>query len=329
VGCLQKLANALMALLLLAALALGGVYYFALPQLDSKLADAVRREFLLPPSSTVIIERGSLLDTLQGQVHRFHVTSSEAKIADTTVEDLDFEAKGIRFDLTQLLVTGKAELKDVDYGELKGKVSEEALKQRWAAELSKRGLDKVDIKLDSDRVKLSGVAGLLGMDTKVAAEGELVADGSERVKFKTTELDLGKFNLEVKQLNLVFDSLTPVIDLGQFKVAVLIDKLRTDKGYLIIQARSRGLGERESESAAAREDEKARIAHEKEELQKQLDDLNRREKDVAAADAAAQARQTEADKNTPDKGEGDKGDGGQGDSGKPDSDGKAGGDGKQ
>jgi hypothetical protein len=248
----------------------------------------------------VIIERGSLMDTLEGQVHRFHVTSAEAKVEGVAVEDLDFEAKGIRFDLAQLLLTSKAELKDVDYGELKVKVSEEALKQRWAAELAKRGLTKVDIKLDNDRVKLSGVAGLgiLG-DTRVSATGELIAEGSERVKFKTTELDLGKFNLEVKQLGLIFDSLTPVLDLGQFKVAVLIDQLHTSKGYLIIQARSRGLNERLSENGAAREDEKARIAHEKEELQKQLADLEKREKDANDAEAKAQQQQVQVEKGQP------------------------------
>jgi len=87
VGCLQKLANLLLSLVVLAAIALAGVYFFVLPQVDEKLADAVRREFILPPSSTVIIDRGSLLDTLEGQVHRFHVTSDE--LFGLCVEPLD------------------------------------------------------------------------------------------------------------------------------------------------------------------------------------------------------------------------------------------------
>lgn len=279
-GCLQKLINLVVGLLALAALALAAVYYLALPQLDTKLADAVRREFMLPPSSTVIIERGSLADTFEGQLRRFHVTSAEAKVDDTTVEDLDFEAKGIRFDLAQTLATGKANLTDVDYGELRCKVSEATIEQRWAAELERRGLSKVNVELDNDRVRLTGIAKVMGFETKVAAKGQLVADGSDKIKFKSTEIDFGKFNLEVKQFGIAFDSLTPVIDVGQFKLTILIDKLKAEKGYLEIEARSRGLKEHLSESDQAVQDEKERLAHEKEELEKQMQDIEERQKQV-------------------------------------------------
>jgi hypothetical protein len=293
VGCLQKLINLVVALLVLVALAGAGMYYFLLPELDTKLADAVRREFILPPSSSVIIDRGSLADTLEGQVRRFRVTSAEAKIDGVAVEDLKFEAKGIRFDLPQTLATGNAELMDVDYGELECRISEAAIEERWAAELEKRGLKKVEVELKDDRVKLSGVIDVMGFETRASARGQLVADGTERVKFKSTEIDLGKLNLEVKKFGVAFDSLTPVIDVGQFKLAVLIDQLKAEKGYLVIRARSRGLAERLAEGEQEREDERRRLDHEEETLRKQLEDIQKAKSEVDKADSKAQEKADE------------------------------------
>jgi hypothetical protein len=283
-GCLQKLANAILTLVVLAALLAAAAWYFLLPQLDVKLADAVRREFMLPPSSTVIIERGSLADTLEGQLRRFHVSSPEAKIADTPVEDLEFEAKGIRFDLAQTFATGKADLQDVDYGEMTVKVSQSAIQQRWAGELEKRGVRKPEVELDNDKVKLSGLVDLKLAKLRVAATGRLIADGTERIKFEATELDMGGANVEIKQLRSAITSLTPVIDVGQFKLSILVDEVKTEDGYLFIRARSRGLKERLDESGQAVEDEQTRLEHEEEVLRQQLADIEARKKAAAEAE---------------------------------------------
>jgi hypothetical protein len=65
-GCLKRLVNCALLAVVLAGLALGVAYLYLLPRLDVLLADAVRREFMLPPSSEVVITRGTLLDTLEG-----------------------------------------------------------------------------------------------------------------------------------------------------------------------------------------------------------------------------------------------------------------------
>src|SRR5690606_12828061 len=102
-------------------------------------------EFMLPPSSTVLIGRGSLLDTLEGEVDSFYVDSAEAKLDGMVVSDLQFRGSGISFDLAQVLVSGNAGLREVKSGELELKVSEQALRERWGRELEQRGMRDVDI----------------------------------------------------------------------------------------------------------------------------------------------------------------------------------------
>jgi len=296
-GCFSRIISTLFALVVVVAVLLAATYYFLMPRLDTMLEDAVRREFILPPSSTVLIKRGSLFDTLEGQVRSFYVNSDEAKIDDVLVNDLRLTAKGIAFDLGKTILTGTAELKDMAFGELSLKISEASIEQRWAAELERKGLSKVDVTLKNNRVGISGLVDLKVTQLRVGAKGELVVDGTDKIKFKPTELDLGGANIEVGGIRAAVNSLTPVVDLGQFKMTILVDKLEAKDGYLLVSARSSDLNERMNESAEARSDEKARLAHEREVLEKQLADVKKQQEE---ADKAGQQQQGQ-DKGQPGK----------------------------
>ena len=69
-----------------------------------------------------------------------------------------------------------------------------------------------------------------------------------------------------------------MIDLGQFKVVILVDKLQAQKGYLLVKARSSSLEEQLAKGAEAKDNERKRIAHEKQVLEEQLRQLNDEEK---------------------------------------------------
>jgi hypothetical protein len=279
-GCFNRLINVLFALLVIIVLAGAAAYYFLLPRLDTLIADAVRREFILPPTATVIIQRGSLFDTLEGQVRRFHVESSEAKIEGVVVNDLKFDAKGIRFDLLKTIGRGQAELQDVAYGELELKISEASIEERWAAELKRKGLSKVEVQLQNDRVNVSGLLDIKLAQLRVGATGKLAVDGNDTIKFKPTEIDLGGANFQVAGIKAAITGLTPVIDLGQFKVVILVDQLQAQKGYLLVKARSSSLEEHLAKGAEAKANERKRIAHEKQVLEEQLRQLNDEEQKI-------------------------------------------------
>jgi len=237
-GCLKRLLNCLLLVILVVALALGAGYFYLLPRLDAMLADAVRREFMLPPSSTVTITRGTLLDTLEGEVERFYVSSPEAKISDLPVEDVEFYAGGIRFDLPRTLLSGQADLQSVAQGNLAFKVSAAALQDRWVTELAKRGLSKTEVTLEDDKIEVNCVLDLKLTEVRIGATGELYVDGTDRIKFRTTDLQVGSSSIGIDQLKAVFSTLTPVIDLGQFKMSVAIDQVQMRDGYLHVVAHS-------------------------------------------------------------------------------------------
>jgi hypothetical protein len=176
-------------------------------------------------------------------VQRFYVESDEAKISDLVVEDLEFLAEGIRFDLLRTFLSGRAELSEVTHGQLSLKVSEQALEDRWGGELG-RSLSKVEVDLSDKGVAVSGVMDLMLTEMRVGARGEFIVDGTDRVRFKVNELELGGASIGVEQLKAVFTALTPVIDLGQFKLQVVLDEAYTSAGYLFIEARSRSLEEK-------------------------------------------------------------------------------------
>ncbi|MBN2081417.1 LmeA family phospholipid-binding protein [bacterium] len=249
-GCIKRLANCSLALVLLIAVAGVAAYYYLLPRLDGLLEDAVRREFMLPPSSTVGITRGTLLDTCEGEVDKFYVKSAEARISGLNVEDVEFHATGIKFDLPQTLVSGQAELTSVDYGELSFKVSEKALKERWGEELQKKGLQDVEVTLADDLVTITGNINLLVTAVRVGAAGRLEVDGSDRIRFIATDLELGGATIGIEELKAVFSTLTPVLDLGQFKMSVAIEDVRMHEGYIFVEAHSMSLDEKAALAAA-------------------------------------------------------------------------------
>jgi len=241
-GCLKGIANFILGLVLLAAALAAAAWFWALPQLDTKLADAVRREFLLPPSSTVEIHRGSLLDTMEGQVESFYVESNEAQIDEVPVENLKFVAEGIEFDLPQTLLTQRAELKNMSHGRLSFRVGEKALVKRWASDLESAGLSKVEVELSNDSATVGGLINLALVKVRVGGKGKLTTDGNA-IRFELEELKLGDNTFGLGQLDAVFSKLAPVLDLGQFKVGMHIDRLETGNGYIEVQATSRSLDE--------------------------------------------------------------------------------------
>ena len=240
-GCFQKLANFVLVLVVIALLAVAALNFYLLPQVDEELADSVRREFMLPPSSTVLIGRGSLLDTLEGEVDSFYVDSAEAKLDGMVVSDLQFRGSGISFDLAQVLVSGNAGLREVKSGELELKVSEQALRERWGRELEQRGMRDVDIELSDGSVAIDSVFDMAFAEMRIGATGRIVADGSSRLKLEVDELQLGGTEVGVKELRAAFSTLTPVVDLSQFRVAIEVDKLEMHDGYILVKARSSSL----------------------------------------------------------------------------------------
>ena len=230
-------------LLLLAAVAAGLIAALGLPWLDRVLAAEVRDEFALPAGSRVVIQRGSLSQTLRGFVPRFAVDSATASLDGLEVEDLHFEAEDIKFDLSQLASTQQAELEDAQRGEISFKVSARALLEFWRPEIEAAGLSKPSIEIDAQGVKVSAVADLLFTEVRLAAKGEFEVDGSRRIRFRAREFEVGDAILKLGKFKTAFSKLTPIVELDRFKLEIRVDELSTSNGYLSVRGNSLPAGE--------------------------------------------------------------------------------------
>jgi hypothetical protein len=250
-------------LALLAGIVLAGAYWWLMPRLDSVLADALRREYILPPSSTVVVTRGSLLDTLEGQVRRVHIASEEAKLDSIVVEDLELYAEGLQFDLVNTLINGRAALSEVAHGELSLKVSEDALKEHWESELRSKGLSDVNVELAEDGAEISGIADMKLAQVRIGAKGRFSADGGQRITFSVDDLELGGLEVGVEELKQAFASLAPVVDVGRFRMDAVASEPRLEDGYLVVTARTRSIREKIAEDEMRRQTEESTQSQER------------------------------------------------------------------
>lgn len=208
-----------------------------MPQLDSKLEQAVRREFALDESAGVRIQRGSLSQTLRGYLPHFTVTSANAIIDELPVEDLEFAASGIDFNMRGIMRGDKAELSDLDSAQLSIKVSEVHLQKRLRPLIEEEGLLDPVLTIEADGVKLSAKKKnkLLGK-LKLSAKGVFIADGTDSVRFELRDLEVGQLNVGISSLGLKFAEALPVLDMGGFAGNIMVDEVHTTPGYLHVTA---------------------------------------------------------------------------------------------
>jgi hypothetical protein len=257
--CLRSIFGGIILGIVVIVVAAVAAYFLIYPRIDSALADAVRREYMLPPSAAIKFKHGTLLDTYEGKLQSFQVEAKEAKLEGLLINDVKLYATGIQFDMTRTLITGEAELKKVEHARLKFRVSEQSLADHWSETLASRGIRDVDVDLRDKEIAVSGNIDLKLTKLPVAARGVFEADGSQKIRMKVNELSLGgnkfdpagisdlvskltfgKAKLDVGEIGDVFSKSirTPVIDLGDLQMGVDVTRLEPRSGYLYIEAES-------------------------------------------------------------------------------------------
>jgi hypothetical protein len=239
-GCFNCLVRTIMAVLLLAAIGLLAAWLFLLPNLDRTLEDSIRRQFLLAPSSAVVVNRGSLLDTLEGEVDGVEVESNEAKLDGLVVSDFRLKAEYIRINLLRTLLTQKAEFTEFDRGEIRFSVTEQALLDRWSADLRRKGFSNIELELD-ETVRIAADFDLRIAKIGAVVTGWIESDEDGRIRFTADEVEVQGAKIALEEIKASVSGLAPVIDLGRLKLDLKVDELRAEDGMLYVGARTRGL----------------------------------------------------------------------------------------
>lgn len=256
-GCLRRLFNLLVFLVVGAALLAAAVYFLVLPDLKDRLADEIRRQMMLPAESEVRVETGSIPDLAQGRIESIRVLSTRARLGKYDVRDLDLSAKDIRFNLAESLISRKASLKSIGAGKITFKVTEDDLAKAWERSASKAGLKDASVKLDAGVTTLSATVKLLGRNMKLVASGSFEAEGGTEIVFNAKEVKIQGTEIPKFLLSFV-GRIEPHFSLTDLPVPLKITRLTTKKGLIIVEGETSGksVEERaqpgaESEPAAA------------------------------------------------------------------------------
>ncbi len=260
-GCIRRVVGCLTTLVLLAAVIAFGAYLLLLNLMQNDLADAVRRKFMLPPSSTVTITPGSYVESLSGKVKAFHIESAEASISNTRIASLKLDAENLSFNVVNLALGRDPILREVEHAKVSFAIAPEALADAWLARVKRVGVKKLTMKLEEGTgdqlpyADVEAVANVLGKEIDLSVKGFFKLAGKREIAFEALEFKLEDLKLGGQLIESVFIQMAPKIRIGDFQGDLTIDKFYVLGGKLQVFAQTTGvtLLEGGSEDAQAKE----------------------------------------------------------------------------
>jgi hypothetical protein len=248
-GCLRRLVNFVVFLVVVAAILAGAVYFFVLPDLKDRLADEIRRQMMLPAESNVDVETGTLTDLAQGKLASVRISASRARLGRYDVRDLSLSANDVRFNVAQSLLTRKAVLTSIGAGKISFTVTESDLSKAWERSASKAGLKDAQVKLDPGTTTLSATIKFLGKNLRLSATGEFAAEGGTEIVFNAKQAKIQGTEMPKFLLSFV-GRIEPHFSLTDVPVPLTIKRLTTKKGMIIVEGETKGKGLDETQPAA-------------------------------------------------------------------------------
>lgn len=236
---LKLVVGAVITAVVLAIISAIAVNAILLPRLDTMLADAMRRELSLPDDAAVLIQRGSLRQTLHGYLPASRIESSSAVIEGLPVQDVHFRTSDVDFDMRRIIRGGKAKITSVGAAELTLRVSAEELRARLIPAIEKQGMKDVQVEFGTDSVKVTADN---DTGTKLSATGRFYPVDDNRVGFSLTDVELDQINIKISNLALPLEDVLPPLDLGGTFARVVIDEIKVTTTYLEISAHTEDMG---------------------------------------------------------------------------------------
>ncbi len=259
-GCLRRLTNCLATIIVLAVVLAVGAYLLLLYVMENELADALRRKFMLPPSASVIVERGDILDSIEGRVGAIHIRASEALVSGIRVENIAFDAEDLSFDIINLVARRNPVLREVAYAEASFEVSPQDLADAWLKRAKRFGVRDLSVEFVDDEGELPAVevtasTRLLGKDVQVSVHGRFALVEQREIAFQVSEPDAGPDGFGRDIIESAFMRMAPRLRVGDFQGDLVVDRLWVDDGKLYITAHTSGVAILDESTETAEEDE--------------------------------------------------------------------------
>jgi len=260
VGCIRRLTNCLATLIVLAAVLAVGAYMLLLYVMENELSDALKRKFMLPPSASVTVEPGDILDSIEGRVEAVRIEASEALVSGIRVENISFDAEDLSFDIVNLVARKNPVLREVGYAEASFEVSPQDLADAWLKRAKRFGVRDLSVEFIDDEGELPAVevtAGtkLLGQDVEVSVKGrfELVERREIAFQISSEDATAGGFGRDI--IEGVFTRMAPRLRVGDFQGDLVVDRLWVEDGKLHITAYTSGTASLDESTETVEEDE--------------------------------------------------------------------------
>ncbi len=243
-GCLRRLTNCLATIIVLTALLAVGAYLLLLYVMENELADALRRKFMLPPSSSVTIEAGDVLDSLGGRVDGVYIEASEASVSGIRVQNVVFSAEDLSFDIVNMVTRKNPVLKEVDYAEASFEVSQQDLADAWLKKARRFGVRELSVEFLQDEgelpaVKVSAGTTLLGKDLKASVRGRFTLVDRREIAFQISDTEAGGIGHDIVEG--VFVRMAPRLRVGDLQGDLVVDRLWVEDDRLHVAAHTTGV----------------------------------------------------------------------------------------
>lgn len=242
-GCLKKIFGCIGFLVVVAAGALALMYFMLVPQLTGRIEDGLRKKLELGPSATVKITDTGLVALSQGRIERVSVHAAEARLERLVVNDLSFEAEGLKFDLVKTILMNDPAINSLGEGRLEFTVKAEALQAAWETAASKIGIRDLKISLiPADlAMKLDGVwkVPAINKEYPFEATGKLSLKSGNLLFFEFPEVTVGDYTIGIARLQQALAKVGPRINLGDYKVKIELDDVAFHGGGLTIRAKAK------------------------------------------------------------------------------------------
>jgi len=219
------------------------VYYFT----TQKLPDELRRYFYLPPSAKVEINQGSPVDSLCGRLESVRINSSEAKVSDLVVTNLELSAEDINFSIPNLLLRRSPVIRELGKASVKFLVPTSSLEEYWLSKGSAYGLKEVRIVFrpgtksePAPSMDIFARFKILGAKIDFRLNGYYELSDNRDLVFKLfgTEVEGLKVGRDI--LEKVFVSFAPKIRVGALQKDLIINEFQILEKGILVSARTNG-----------------------------------------------------------------------------------------
>jgi hypothetical protein len=251
-GCIKRITGCLITLIITVVVIAGGLYLYLVPQITTRIENGLRKKLMLGPSATVEITDTGLAALSQGRIEHVSVAADEARIDNYVVQNLKFEADGLKFDLIKTVAMNDPTIESLGNGDLEFYVTALALQEAWGKAASKIGISDLTLTmLPKDLgIKLKGVwkIAMLKAEYPFEATGKINLDNDSILFFTIPEIKVGKLAIGLSKLQDMLAEISPRINLGDYKVKLKLEDVQFSKDGLRIRAHA------ESDDSAATTD---------------------------------------------------------------------------